>query len=84
MAKATAASTDTTTTDTTADPVDALPAVTISGSVPAVVSEAVEHHRWSNRMSRADVLKEALHEWATARGLLDDARDRLAKEHLSD
>jgi hypothetical protein len=83
MAKATA-TTDTTTTTTTADPVDALPAVTISGSVPAVVSEAVEHHRWSNRMSRADVLKEALHEWATARGLLDDARERLAKEHLSD
>jgi hypothetical protein len=83
MAKATAASTDTTTT-ATADPVDALPAVTISGSVPAVVSEAVEHHRWSNRMSRADVLKEALHEWATARGLLDDARERLAKEHLGD
>jgi hypothetical protein len=83
MAKATA-TTDTTTNTTTADPVDALPAVTISGSVPAVVSEAVEHHRWSNRMSRADVLKEALHEWATARGLLDDARERLAKEHLSD
>jgi hypothetical protein len=84
MAKATATSIDTMTNTATANPVDALPAVTISGSVPAVVSEAVEHHRWSNRMSRADVLKEALHEWATARGLLDDARDRLEKEHLSD
>jgi hypothetical protein len=83
MAKATA-TTDTTANTATADPVDALPAVTISGSVPAVVSEAVEHHRWSNRMSRADVLKEALHEWATARGLLDDARERLASKGIAD
>jgi len=37
------------------DPVDALPTVTISGAVPALVSEAVEGYRWQNRMSRADV-----------------------------
>jgi hypothetical protein len=71
--------TDAVTTDAnTVDPVDALPPTTISGSVPAVLSEAVEHHRWAHRMSRADVLKEALHEWAVARDLLDGARERLA------
>ena len=61
------------------DPVDALPAVTISGAVSAVISEAVESYRWANRMSRADVVKEALSEWCDARTLTQDARDRLAK-----
>lgn len=63
----------------TIDPVDALPTVTISGAVPALVSEAVEGYRWSHRMSRADVVKEALTEWANARELLDYARARLAE-----
>lgn len=62
------------------DPVDALPTVTISGAVPALVSEAVEGYRWSNRMSRADVVKEALTEWSDARGLLNDARARLTDQ----
>lgn len=62
------------------DPVDALPAVTLSGAVPAVLSEAVEGHRWQNRMSRADVVKEALTEWAEKRDLIDGARERLAKQ----
>lgn len=61
------------------DPVDALPTVTISGAVPALVSEAVEGYRWSNRMSRADVVKEALTEWSDTRGLLEDARARLTE-----
>ena len=61
------------------DPVDALPTVTISGAVPALVSEAVEGYRWQNRMSRADVVKEALTEWCTTRELLDDARARLTE-----
>jgi Arc/MetJ-type ribon-helix-helix transcriptional regulator len=59
------------------NPVDALPSVTISGAVPALISEAVEGYRWQNRMSRADVVKEALTEWADARTLLDEARTRL-------
>jgi len=67
----------TVTTTATVDPVDALPTVTISGAVPALVSEAVEGYRWSNRMSRADVVKQALTEWCTTRELLDDARARL-------
>jgi Arc/MetJ-type ribon-helix-helix transcriptional regulator len=62
------------------DPVDELPQVTISGAVPALVSEAVEGFRWANRMSRADVVKEALGEWAQARELLDDARARLTEQ----
>ena len=62
------------------DPVDALPTVTISGAVPALVSEAVEAYRWQNRMSRADVVKEALTEWCTTRELLDDARARLVEQ----
>jgi len=66
-------------TNETVNPVDALPNTTISGAVPAVVSEAVEGYRWSNRMSRADVVKEALTEWADARSLLEDARERLTK-----
>ena len=61
------------------DPVDALPTVTISGAVPALVSEAVEGYRWQNRMSRADVVKEALTEWCTTLELLDDARARLTE-----
>ena len=64
--------------ETTADPVDALPNVTISGSVSAVLSEAVEDYKWSNRLSRADVLKEALTTWAESKNLLDPARERLA------
>jgi hypothetical protein len=71
------------------DPVDALPGVTISGAVPAVVSEAVEEYRWANRMSRADVVKEALTQWCDARGILEAARAKLQasltdtdKEHV--
>lgn len=66
------------------DAVDALPAVTLSGAVPAVLSEAVEGHRWQNRMSRADVVKEALTEWAEKRELLDGARERLSKQISED
>ncbi len=68
----------------TTDPVDALPNVTFSGSVSAVLSEAVEGHRWAVRMSRADVLKEALHEWADARGLIEGARERLTASLADD
>ena len=64
----------------TVDPVDALPNVTISGSVSAVLSEAVEDFKWSNRLSRADVLNRALTQWAESEGLLDPARERLAKK----
>ena len=62
------------------DPVDALPTVTLSGAVPALLSEAVELHRWQNRKTRADVLKEAVHEWAEKHNLLDPARERLAAQ----
>ena len=62
------------------DPVDAMPTVTISGAVPALVSEAVEGYRWENRMSRADVVKQALTEWADNRSLLEDARVRLTEQ----
>ena len=62
------------------DPVDALPNVTISGAVPALVSEAVEGYRWANRMSRADVVKEALTQWCETRDLLADARAKLAEQ----
>lgn len=66
-------------TEVVVDPVDALPTVTISGAVSAVVSEAVESYRWANRMSRADVVKEALTEWCDARDLLPEAHLRLAE-----
>lgn len=62
----------------TTDPVDALPGVTFSGSISAVLSEAVEGYRWEQRMTRADVLKEAIGEWANARELIEGARERLA------
>lgn len=65
---------------TTVDAVDKLPTVTISGAVSAVLSEAVEGHRWAARMSRADVVKEALTEWAEKRDLLDGARERLTEK----
>lgn len=71
-------------TTQTVEPVDALPTVTISGAVSAVLSEAVEGHRWSARMSRADVVKEALTEWAQSRDLIDAARERLAEQIASD
>lgn len=60
--------------------VDALPGVTFSGAVSAVVNEAVEGYRWANRLSRADVVKEALTEWCDTRDLLPEARARLVKE----
>lgn len=66
------------------DPVDALPGATVSAVVPAVLSEAVESHRWSERMSRADVVKQALTEWAEKRNLLDDARARLADKLITE
>lgn len=72
MARRNAATTD------TVDPVDALPTETLSGSIPAVLGEAVEFYRWDARKSRADVLKEALTEWATNRDLISGARERLA------
>ena len=62
----------------TTDPVDALPGVTLSSAIPAVLSEAVEDYRWQRRMTRADVMKEALTEWAQSRDLLDGARERLS------
>jgi hypothetical protein len=62
----------------TTDPVDALPNVTISGSVSAVLSECVEDYKWSNRLSRADVLKDALTLWANEHKLVEPARERLA------
>lgn len=61
----------------TTNPVDTLPGTTLSSVIPAVLSEAVEGHRWSQRMTRADVMKEALTEWAESRDLLDGARERL-------
>jgi hypothetical protein len=61
--------------------VDNLPGVTFSGAVSAVVNEAVEGYRWQNRLSRADVVKEALTQWCESRDLLDGARDRLVKEN---
>ena len=64
----------------TIDPVDALPAVTISGAVSAVISEAVESYRWAHRMSRADVVKEALTEWCKTRDLLETARTALVDQ----
>ena len=67
-------------TPVTIDPVDALPAVTISGGVSAVISEAVESYRWANRMSRADVVKEALTEWFDARDLLETAHAALTEQ----
>ena len=63
----------------TTDPVDALPNVTLSGSVPAVLSEAVEQYRWANRKSRADVLNEALTLWANEHSLIEPARAKLAE-----
>lgn len=63
----------------TTDPVDALPNVTLSGSISAVLSEAVEQHRWTNRMSRADVLNEALSDFADKHGLRDAARAKLTE-----
>lgn len=60
--------------------VDALPTVTFSGAVSAVVNEAVEGYRWANRLSRADVVKDALTEWCDTRDLLPDARAQLVKE----
>ena len=66
--------------ETIIDPVDALPPVTISGGVSAVLSEAVEFHRWSARMSRADVVKEAIGEWASGRDLINGARERLTEQ----
>lgn len=81
MARPSKAQTETT---QNADPVDKLPKVTLSGAVSAVLNEAVEQHRWSSRMSRADVMTEALTEWADSRGLLPDARKALADKIAKD
>lgn len=64
---------------TSTDPVDALPGVTLSSVIPAVLSEAVEGYRWEHRQTRADVMKEALTEWAEKRDLLAGARERLSE-----
>lgn len=42
----------------------------VSAAVPNDLHEAIESHRWANRMSKAKVVEEALREWAEKRGLL--------------
>lgn len=42
----------------------------VSAAVPNDLHEAIESHRWANRMSKAKVVEEALREWAENRGLL--------------
>lgn len=42
----------------------------ISAGITPELHEAVESHRWANRMSKAQVVEEALTEWAHARHLL--------------
>ena len=42
----------------------------VSAAVPNELHEAIESHRWANRMSKAKVVEEALREWAEKRGLL--------------
>ena len=69
--------------DNTFDP-DKLPGTTFSAVLGPVVSEAVEGYRWSKRLNRADVMKEAMSEWADKRGLLDDARARLIATHADE
>lgn len=61
-----------------------LPNVTFSGAVSAVVNEAVEGYRWANRLSRADVVNQALTEWCDTRDLMDEARARLVKQLTPD
>jgi len=56
--------------DTTDIETDAGRKQMVSAAVPTELHEAVESHRWANRMSKAAVVEEALREWATARGLL--------------
>lgn len=68
----------------TPDPVDDLPGVIISGVLPAHVSEAVESHRWANRLSRGDIVRQAVTEWAEKHDLLDAAREKLTAQLAAD
>lgn len=58
-------------TDKATESTDAAPAKRmVSAAVPGELHEAIEEHRWANRMSKAQVVEQALREWADKRGLL--------------
>lgn len=42
--------------------------VTVSGTVTPELHDFIESHRWANRMSKSDVVNEALAEWGTRHG----------------
>lgn len=42
--------------------------INVSGTVTPELHEFIEEHRWSNRLSKSDVINGALIEWGKAHG----------------
>jgi hypothetical protein len=42
--------------------------VNVSGTVTPELNEFIEEHRWTNRLSKSDVINDALVEWGKAHG----------------
>lgn len=60
--------------------VEDLPSHTVSAKVSAVVYRSMEDYRWANRLSKSEVLVEALEAWIDANGLRDAAVAALTAE----
>lgn len=52
--------------------------VNVSGTVTPELNEFIEEHRWTNRLSKSDVINAALEAWGTANGF-DQAKAEQAK-----
>lgn len=44
--------------------------INVSGTVTPELHEFIEEHRWSNRMSKSDVINKALEDWGKANGFV--------------
>jgi hypothetical protein len=42
--------------------------INVSGTVTPELHEFIENHRWTNRMSKSDVINKALEDWGKANG----------------
>lgn len=44
--------------------------INVSGTVTPELHEFIEEHRWTNRMSKSDVINKALVDWGKANGFV--------------
>jgi hypothetical protein len=45
--------------------------VNVSGTVTPALNEFIEEHRWTNRLSKSDVINDALVAWGKSKGFTE-------------